>query len=147
MNFIISILLTFSLLYTQQENPYVGTWESYDMKLINKRSKINLKEYSNFHSTFIFKEDSTFIKITNGKKSNGRYKFTKNKFKFYEEDSISKHIITFNEGWFNVDNSLNPYKGGMGLVYPENITVKNKKGEDRLDVIEIYYRKVKTVKD
>jgi len=65
--FIIFIISTFSF----SQNPYIGTWIAYNIISFNNIDTLSIKQKNDFTSSISFKEDLTYIKITNGQTSIG----------------------------------------------------------------------------
>lgn len=129
---IILILSTYS--YTQ--NPYVGTWVTYEILSFKNIDTLSFKQKKEFSSSIVFKEDMTYEKITNGKTTNGKYQFKKNKFKYLEKDDFGNYTVTWSIRW--PKNTLDPMPETLeiDLCYPEEFKINGKLAE-----LDVYYIK------
>jgi hypothetical protein len=126
---IIPVILMLFSFKSPSENPYTGTWKSYEIKSFHGE----VHKFPDFYSEIIFNADMTFTKTTRGNKTTGKYQFTSNTFKFLVADSSGK----YKSDWF-----LRVPKGDkIPMRYPELFTIKDENGKDQLAELDVYYKK------
>lgn len=136
------ILVLNSPVYSQNLN-IVGVWKSYQMEAFHKNSTIPDSTILNFTSEIEFFSDSTYQKTTNGILSKGRYRLEENKLYFLKLDPNNEWVHDYMLRWPIGTKDPFPRTPVVDIVYPELLTVKNKKGKEVMDEVDIMYKKIK----
>lgn len=134
-HFLVVTLLTLSTISFAQ-NPYIGTWVSYDIKSFKNLDSIPDTQRNSFNSSIVFDEDLTFVKITNGVTTIGIYEFTKNKFNFLEKDDFGNYSVSWSIRWPKNTTDPLPKTSEIDLCYPELFSVDGNFVE-----LDVYYIK------
>lgn len=95
MRILLTITLFIAFKISVAQNPYIGKWVVYDINSFKGKDTNSNDQKDNFKSVIHFKEDLTFIKITNGVTTYGRYEYTSNRFKFLEKNKLGEYDISW----------------------------------------------------
>ncbi len=124
-------------------NPLVGTYKSHHLTSFLKSETIIDSKKDSIVSEITFNSDSTFIKITNGKIYKGKYTLTKHHLHFYLCPKSEKCECAFYIRVPTIASDLYPGIDNCDLIYPEDMLVRNKKGQEFITTVYVNYTKVK----
>jgi len=139
-----TLLFSFFSFWSLAQNPYTGTWESYEIRSFKERYKIKEGEFSSFKSVIVLRDDLTYTKTTEGIESQGKYEFDGNKFYFYRLNRDGSYAPDWMMRW--PKNTTDPSPAtteSFDLNYPEVFAGRNEKGVEIPVELDVYYRKTK----